>query len=146
MPNLFLTGYEQETIEEFVAKLLRNGITTVIDVREIPLSRKNGFSKVHLQARLKKLGINYCHFPKLGSPSSIRNDLRSGENDYLDFFKKYRSYVKDKRDIFNQTINIINKNKKTALLCFERNSELCHRSILASELLKINHNMKIIPL
>ena len=64
MPSLFLTGYENETIEEFLKKLQSEGITTVIDVREIPLSRKYGFSKKQLIEQLDTLGIKYFHFPK----------------------------------------------------------------------------------
>ena len=43
MKKIYLTGYEAETIEEFLKKLKDNKVTTVIDIREKPLSRKNGF-------------------------------------------------------------------------------------------------------
>jgi uncharacterized protein (DUF488 family) len=146
MPHLFLTGYENETIEEFLKKLKRNGITTVIDVREIPLSRKNGFSKKNLRKTLFNLGIKYYHFPRLGSPRKIREDLKSGRTDYLNFFKEFRNYVCHQNKLFDQTLQIILKNKNTTLLCFEKESDLCHRSILASEILKIKPQIKIIPL
>ncbi|MDP2877672.1 MAG: DUF488 domain-containing protein, partial [Holophaga sp.] len=38
-------GYEGLTIEAFIARLKESGVRTIIDVRELPLSRKKGFSK-----------------------------------------------------------------------------------------------------
>ena len=76
MKKLFLTGYEKETIEEFLDKLKKENITTVIDIRETPLSRKNGFSKNLLSKLLEKKGINYFHFQDLGSPKELRDKLK----------------------------------------------------------------------
>ncbi|OGG11455.1 hypothetical protein A2Z00_05760 [Candidatus Gottesmanbacteria bacterium RBG_13_45_10] len=146
MPHLFLTGYEQETIEEFINKLKINHITTVIDIREIPLSRKNGFSKNRLAPILNANGIKYYHLPQFGSPSEIRNDLKSGRSDYLEFFKKYRKYIQGERSAFKDLFEIINNNGKTTLLCYEKDSDLCHRSILANEILKRDKNLTITPL
>lgn len=146
MPHLFLTGYEKETIEEFINKLKINHITTVIDVREIPLSRKNGFSKNKLSPILIANGIKYYHLPQFGSPYEIRNDLKSGRSDYLDFFKKYRKYIQGEKFAFKDLLEIINNNGKTLLLCFEKDSDLCHRSILANEILKRDKNLTITPL
>lgn len=146
MPSLFLTGYENETIEEFLQKLQEQGITIVIDVREIPLSRKYGFSKKQLMGKLQELGIKYFHFSQLGSPSAIRHALRNGDIDYLEFFKKYRNYVQHKKDVYQEVLDIILHNQKTSLLCFEEESDLCHRSILTSEILKLNHHIKVTPL
>jgi uncharacterized protein (DUF488 family) len=146
MLNLFLTGYENESIEKFLNKLKSNGITVIIDVREIPLSRKSGFSKFQLKNSLEKLGIQYYHFSKLGSPSEIRHKLKSGESDYLEFFKKFRNYIIHNNTDFDETISIISNNKKTSLLCFEEDTNLCHRTILASEILKREKNIKVIPL
>ena len=146
MPHLFLTGYEQESVEEFISKLLKHDITTVIDVREIPLSRKNGFSKNRLAPILNANGIKYYHLPRFGSPSVIRNDLKSGKDDYLEFFKKYRKYIQGERSAFKDLFEIINNNGKTTLLCFEKDNDLCHRSILANEILKRNKDLLITPL
>jgi len=146
MKNLILTGYEKETIPEFLDKLKKEKITTLIDVREIPFSRKNGFSKEALKKKLLRNKIEYYHFPDLGSPNKLRNKLRK-TNDYLTFFKTYRKYIKGKKGSLLRLVKlVINNGKSSALLCFERHSDLCHRSIIASEILKINKNIRIIPL
>ncbi len=145
MPHLFLTGYEKETIEEFLDKLKREKINVVIDIREIPLSRKNGFSKNNLEKLLLSHGIRYLHYQELGSPSKIRNELKT-TGDYLSFFKAYRIHAHKKSSILRSVLNIINANKHSALLCFEKECELCHRTIVASELLKLNPHLQVTPI
>ena len=49
-------GYEGWDIEEFVDRLKQFHISRLIDVREIPLSRKPGFSKTSLRERLEIIG------------------------------------------------------------------------------------------
>ena len=80
MKKLFLTGYEKETIDKFLKKLEEANITTIIDIREKPLSRKNGFSKYTLEKLLKAKGISYFHFQDLGSPESLRTKLKEESN------------------------------------------------------------------
>lgn len=145
MPKLFLTGYERETLEEFLDKLEKANITTVIDVREIPLSRKNGFSKNNLKKTLEEKGIKYYHFPQLGSPSNIREELKMSGN-YLEFFKAYRKHARSKLQAIRNVLNIIENKRHSALLCFERDCELCHRIILASELVKLNPHLQVTPI
>jgi uncharacterized protein (DUF488 family) len=48
MPSLFTIGYEGRNIDEFVKILQHSHIRRVVDIREIPLSRKRGFSKTKL--------------------------------------------------------------------------------------------------
>lgn len=146
MAHLFLTGYEKETLEDFLDKLKQEGITAVIDVREVPLSRKNSFSKETLKEELAKNKIKYYHFPELGSPTELRDRLRE-TSDYLNFFRGYREYVTKKRGSIVKLIKLVISNgESSALLCVERHSDLCHRSIIASEILKINQNIRITPL
>ena len=146
MKTLFLTGYEKETQKDFLKKLKSKRITTVIDVREVPLSRKNGFSKQLLRKELGRHSIEYYHFPKLGSPAVLRKNLRN-TSDYLGFFNKYRDYIKKKKNLISEVIEIVRNNgENSTLLCFERHNDLCHRSIIASEILKINKNLKVTPL
>ena len=56
--------------------LHRHAVQTVVDVREVPLSRKPGFSKKTLSDTLKICGLQYVHIPKLGCPKPIRHRYR----------------------------------------------------------------------
>ena len=132
-----------QKIEDFVKKLKSTNIQQLIDVREIPLSRKNGFSKTILQQKLRDASIFYKHYPELGSPKRIRHQLHTDLN-YELFFREYKEVVKD--DEVQQKIKEVEKDskmKKTVLLCFERDYKTCHRSIIAEELVnqgwKVNH-------
>lgn len=142
MKTLFLTGYEGETLKDFLEKLEKNKVTSVIDVREVPLSRKNGFSKDSLERVLTSKKIKYDHIPELGSPSHMRKSLHE-TGDYLSFFEAYRKYIKTEKNKIADVERIVSKEKNPVLLCFEKITDLCHRTILASEILKDRPNLKI---
>ena len=50
--------------------LREHDIETVVDVRELPLSRKPGFSKKTLAATLNLSGLDYVHISALGLPEA----------------------------------------------------------------------------
>ena len=64
-PTLFTLGYEGLTIEAFITRLQAAQVKTVVDVRELPLSRKKGFSKSAFCAALSAHGMAYLHAPAL---------------------------------------------------------------------------------
>jgi len=55
-------------------------VKTVVDVRELPVSRKKGFSKSAFCAALSAHGIAYLHMPALGCPKPIRNPYKVDGN------------------------------------------------------------------
>jgi antitoxin component of MazEF toxin-antitoxin module/uncharacterized protein YeaO (DUF488 family) len=141
--TIYTIGYEGYVLDKFIKKLKDSNIQQLIDVREIALSRKNGFSKGILESELKKAGIRYKHYPSLGSPKEIRHQLYR-DLDYKKFFDEYKKHIKDK-DVQESIKDIegLSKVRKTVLLCFERDFKFCHRSIIAEELnndgWKVNH-------
>jgi uncharacterized protein (DUF488 family) len=40
--TLYTVGYEKRTVATLVSDLLRAGVRTLVDVRELPLSRRKG--------------------------------------------------------------------------------------------------------
>ena len=87
---VYTIGYEGKNITQFIERLKLVGIEQLIDVREIALSRKNGFAKTALRKALDDNGIVYKHLPGLGSPSDIRHKLKEDWN-YVAFFKAMQS-------------------------------------------------------
>ncbi len=130
--SLFTTGYEGENIHDFILKLLTNKISVVIDIREIPLSRKKGFSKNALKTILNENEIHYIHYKQLGSPKKIRHKLHE-DRDYESFFNEYRSYISGQLSVLDELKETINSGN-ACLLCFEKDHKTCHRSIVAEEL------------
>lgn len=63
----------------------------MVDVRELPLSRKKGVSKSAFGAALSAHGIAYLHAPALGCPKPIRNQYKADGNwqTYTPEFLKY---------------------------------------------------------
>ena len=72
-------GYEGATIGAFVTALRDASIDILIDVRDLPLSRKNGFSKKRLAQILAEADIDYIHLKGLGDPKDGRNAARAGD-------------------------------------------------------------------
>ena len=71
--TLFTLGDEGLTIGAFIACLQAAQVKTVVDVRELPLSCKKGFSKSAFCAALSAHDIAYLHAPALGCPKPIRS-------------------------------------------------------------------------
>jgi uncharacterized protein (DUF488 family) len=61
MRTVYTVGYEGTDIDKFVAALKTAGVEMFADVRAVALSRKKGFSKTILRARLDAEGIAYTH-------------------------------------------------------------------------------------
>lgn len=132
---LLTIGYEGYSIDEFIGCLKNFHVDYLFDVREIPFSHKKGFSKTPLKTALTENAIRYQHFKELGSPKEIRDQLHSDSN-YDVFFENYEAYLQTQRDTMEIASAAIegNANKIFCLLCFEKNPEICHRSVLAREL------------
>jgi len=93
MPStLFTLGYEGLTIDAFITRLQTAQVKTVVDVRELPLSRKKGFSKSAFCAALSAHGIAYLHAPALGCPKPIRNQYKADGN-WQTYTREFLKYI-----------------------------------------------------
>jgi uncharacterized protein (DUF488 family) len=130
---VYTIGYEGTDIERFIQTLKYIGVTTLADVRAVALSRKKGFSKKALQARLLEEGIRYTHFVELGDPKPGRDAARAGRYDA--FRKIYlRHLERAESEAALQSLAAHVTNEPTCLLCFERDPSVCHRSLIANRL------------
>ena len=136
--KLFTVGYEGTDIDNFVIHLKNNAIDCLLDVREIPLSRKQGFSKASLSKRLSKERIHYVHFRELGSPKHVRNKLKE-DGDYVWFFKAMKSYLADKKDVIEKAHQYV-VSKTCCLMCFEHLASQCHRKVVATKIKEYDGN------
>ncbi|MCK0530377.1 DUF488 domain-containing protein [Sphingobium agri] len=133
--NLYTIGYEGAEISHFLETLRDCGIQRVIDIRDVPVSRKPGFSKRALCAALEKQGISYSHFKPLGDPKAGRDAMRRG--DYEAFSKIYNAHLalETGQRALKEAIELASR-QSSALLCFERSPKECHRTIVAIEMCK----------
>jgi uncharacterized protein (DUF488 family) len=130
---LYTIGYEGTDIERFVSTLNAARVQRLADVRAVPLSRKNGFSKRSLSARLEAEGIEYLPFQPLGDPKAGRDAARAGRYDlFRAIYSEHLDSVEAKSAL--KTLVAVAEEKATCLLCFERDPATCHRSIVAQQL------------
>ena len=133
--DFYTIGYEGSTIEDFISTLKKVGVTVLVDVREMPLSRKKGFSKTSLSEILAANHIDYVHLRGLGDPKPGREAARSG--DYTTFeriFNKHMTTDVAQRDL-QEAINILSC-ETACLMCFERDCKHCHRHIVGNQIIE----------
>jgi len=129
--RIFTIGYEATTIPEFIAALSHAGVERVIDVRALPLSRRPGFSKTPLRGALAEAGIDYVHLRALGTPAEGRAAARAGR--HADLERIYAGQLELPEAIAEgEQMKALAEEKPSALLCFEREPEHCHRTLLLS--------------
>lgn len=136
--SLYTIGYEGRDVEEFTSRLKDYGIQTLVDVRDIPLSRKKGFSKTPLAEHLQEEGIEYIHIKKLGSPKPLRDKVRE-DGDYEYFYKEYTTYIQSQGESVETLYKIVIKNS-SCIMCYEREPDSCHRRAVAEEIKKRDGN------
>lgn len=133
VPQLMTIGYEGSELEDFIATLRAAGVKELIDVRELPLSRKKGFSKTALREAVENAGLSYIHVRQLGDPKPGREAAKAGDFEtFLKIFGEHMNRDETKAAI-NSLVPIISRGG-SCLLCFERSHSYCHRSIVAEEL------------
>ncbi|WP_244867814.1 DUF488 domain-containing protein [Vannielia litorea] len=131
--QIFTIGYEKSTIDDFVGRLAEAEIDVLVDVRELPLSRKKGFSKNGLNAAVKEAGIDYLHVKALGDPKPGREAARAGNHDlFVEIFTQHMD-GEDAQSALTELAGAV-KGKRICLTCFERHHEGCHRKIVAERL------------
>src|SRR5262245_4748176 len=92
MNKLFTVGYEGVKPADLFASLQARGVELLIDVRDVPISRKPGFSKTSLSQGLSATGIEYLHLKGLGDPKPGRIAAREGR--YSDFRRIFSDHMK----------------------------------------------------
>ena len=127
--KIFTIGYEATTMAEFIAALQKAGVERVIDVRAVPLSRRPGFSKNILAASLKDAGIDYVLLKNLGTPKPGRDAAKKGDVATLEAVYAGQLELPEAQAEAAK-MRALAEEKPSALLCFERNPQHCHRTLL----------------
>ena len=127
--RIFTIGYEGVTQAEFLGALEGAGVERIIDVRALPLSRRPGFSKTALRTALAEVGIDYVHLKALGTPPEGREAARKGR--HADLERIYAGQLElPEAIVAGAQMRELASERPSALLCFERAPEGCHRSLL----------------
>jgi uncharacterized protein (DUF488 family) len=139
--DVLTIGYEGSTVERFVQRLTEAGVETLVDVRDLPLSRKKGFSKNQLRELVESAGIRYLHLKALGDPKEGRLAARAGE--HARFVRIFSTHLKtDLAQSALSDLATLVASTKACLMCFERCHTTCHRKIVVEQLAEIA-NIKV---
>lgn len=134
MKALYTIGYERVALDDFLITLRQAGVTLLLDIREIPISRRKGFSKTALKQAVEAVNIDYLHEKRLGSPKAIRDQLHR-DRDYDLFFKRFDIYLQTQIDLLWTLATQLPG--KVALMCYERDPQICHRRAVALALAEL---------
>jgi uncharacterized protein (DUF488 family) len=127
--NVFTVGYEGLELEDFLRQLRHAGVRLLVDVRELPLSRKRGFSKTALAEALGGAGMMYLHIRSLGCPKVIREQYRV-DGDWNAYTAAFLQHLRKQTGAVHELARLC-KQQPAALLCYEADVRLCHRTYVA---------------
>ena len=141
MAELYTIGYERESQGALIATLLANDIETLVDIRELPQSRKPGMSKTGLGAAIRGHGMEYVHVRALGTPRDIRHQ-RKIDHDQAAFAVAFVAYLDTQDDAMRELVERIGK-ERCCLMCYEADAHICHRWFVAQRAVEMGEGVKV---
>jgi uncharacterized protein (DUF488 family) len=126
-------GYERyRDNSDFAQRLADAGVERLVDVRELPISRRRGYHKTALGDVLRTVGIEYVHIKALGNPKPFRDLYKSGRAE--EGRRLYeRHLLTEGRDALDDLVPLL-RDKRTALMCVEHDPSVCHRTVIVDAL------------
>ena len=143
LSTLYTIGHSTRTLDELVAALKGHGITTLVDIRAFPMSRRlPHFNRESLEAELPKRGIRYIWMKELGGHrKKIRQDSpNTGLRN--DSFRNYADYMltPEFAAAIARLLEIADEGP-TAYMCAERVYFQCHRMLVSDYLTAHGHTV-----
>jgi uncharacterized protein (DUF488 family) len=138
-------GYEGKDASAFINGLASWQISTVIDVRLNPISRKKGLSKRALAAGLEEAGMSYLHLPALGNPRDNREGFAlPGSREAEQAHARYRELLTtETAEAALQQVAELALTERVAVVCFEESERCCHRSLVIDAAKKLMHELVV---
>jgi uncharacterized protein (DUF488 family) len=130
-------GYERRSVEELIGLLAVHGVEKLVDVRELPLSRRKGFSKRALTEMLALAGIEYLHLRAAGNP------YRKERADTERCLQLYGGYLEENPEVLDIVTAELDQGP-VAFLCYERDHDCCHRSVLLDALIHQGRQVEVV--
>lgn len=133
MTTIWTIGYENIGQGDLIACLKNAKVELLVDVRELPNSRRAGFSKNILAGGLTESGIGYRHIKALGTPKAGRDASKRGD------ITTMRAIIAEKLDTpeaqlaLRETADLA-QGKRICLMCLEHDWRVCHRADVAERL------------
>ncbi len=122
-------GYELHKDHIAFARHVRAaGVERLIDVRELPISRRRGYAKSALAQAMAEVGVEYMHIKALGNPKPFRDLYKSGR--VQEGQRRYEAHLLGEQRAALEELGPLLREKRSALMCVEHDSATCHRSVI----------------
>lgn len=125
--NFFTIGYTGKPIDELLLLLIENGVRTLLDIRQNPVSMyRPELSKSNLRQLVEQRGLVYAHAPELGVPRDVRaKAIETGSREVI--WEWYDEYVVEPYIRKNLHWFLNGNEHPVALMCVETDPQECHR-------------------
>jgi uncharacterized protein (DUF488 family) len=131
--ELWTIGYEKASQAEILRQLQDAGVKRLIDVRDMPVSRRAGFSKNMLRASVEAIGIDYIHLKPLGTPKEGRLAHQRGrEAEFRAIYARQLATPEAQAALLD--LIRLAEDRPSCLLCFEADWRHCHRARIVEAL------------
>lgn len=133
--RIWTIGHSTHPIEKFIQMLKSFGITTLVDVRSLPGSRKfPQFDKEALEKSLPENEINYIHSINLGGRRKTSKDSKN-TGWRLASFRGYADYMETVPFLSAVTeLETLASHDRVTYMCAEAVWWSCHRSLISDYL------------
>ena len=127
LADFFTIGYTGRKTDELLEILTSNGVRTLIDVRQIPVSLyRPELSKANFRRLVESRGMLYVHKPELGVPRDIRaKAIDTGSREVI--WSWYDRYVAEPYVGMNLDRFLNSVEHPVAMMCVEIDPQECHR-------------------
>jgi len=126
----FGIGYEKLSPGEMCKLLKSQRIGHVLDVRQSAWSYRREYRKEALRNCLQDAGIKYTHLPEAGNPFRPQAGERKS---FESCRREYAAFIGGRPELL-ASIHAAASQERIALLCYERDGDQCHRSVLVSQI------------
>ena len=139
--TLYTIGYEKALLKDVLATLTTAGVSTLLDVRDRPISRRPGFSKRQLAAAIEDSGMRYVHLAALGTPPE--GGLANRRREWARFWGIVEEKLaRPEAELDLRQAAEIAERAPSCLLCYEADWRVCHRRRIA-EILVQRHGFDV---
>ena len=143
MATVYTIGHSTRTLDELVTPLKARAISTLVDIRSFPASRRMPhFNRESLEVELPKHGIAYVWMKELGGRRKKIRDDSPNTGLRNDSFRNYADYMLTEE--FAQGVERlleVTAVGKTAIMCAERVYFQCHRMLVSDYLTAHGHTV-----
>ena len=143
MATIYSIGHSTRTLDELVVALQGHGVTTLVDIRAFPMSRRlPHFNRESLEQELPRHGIAYLWLKELGGRRKKLRDDSPNTALRNESFRNYADYMMTPEFAEgNGRLLEFADEQNTAIMCAERMWFQCHRMLVSDYLMAHGHSV-----